>query len=311
MQLLKRTNLERKRRRYLFRFALVVFFGFNILSYLGAYGLTHFTTPGQFGLGLPRPTSSQLPTDVGLEYVTRRISINSSEWLETWFIPAQLPTSNGTILLFPGNAGSKAKQLLAPAQAFHALNYDTLLVDFRGVGGSSGNTTTLGVQEAEDVAIVVKYAQQLKLKQPFVLYGVSMGSVAVLKAVAQKKVNPDAIILELPFARLLDAVRSRLKAIRFPTFPMAELLVFWGSIQHGFNGFTHNPVAYANQVECPTLLLHGKLDKWTTVAEINQIFQNLRSSKKLIIFPDTGHSLLVTVDQERWRQSVDQFLKEI
>jgi uncharacterized protein len=222
MQLLKGVGLRRESRKCLWQFALFVFFALNILTYGGVYVLTHFSTPGTLGLGLPRPTSSKLPTDIGLTYVAQRIPINQTEWLETWFIPVQHSTSKGTILLFPGNGGSKAKQLLAPTQVFHALNYDTVLVDFRGVGGSSGNTTTLGMREAKDVALAMRYAQRSKFKRPFVLYGVSMGSAAILKAVAQEQVNPDAIILELPFARLQDAVRSRLKAIGVPTFPMTE-----------------------------------------------------------------------------------------
>jgi len=300
---------RRNSKRFLWRLVLVAVLVLNIVAYGGAYVLTHFSSPGQFGFGLPRPTSAKLPADVGLTYVTQRIPINASEWLETWLIPAPNATSRGTVLLFPGNGGSKAKQLLAPAQVFHALGYDALLVDFRGVGGSSGNTTTLGVRESKDVALALDYAGRSPLKHPFVLYGVSMGSAAILRAIAYEKVNPDAIILELPYARLLDAVRSRLKAIQVPTFPMAELIVFWGSIQHKFNGFAHNPVTYAKQVKCPTLLLHGELDRWTTMEEINQIFQNLQGAKKLAIFPNTGHTLLVTVDKEYWQRSVDQFLR--
>ncbi|MDB9511068.1 alpha/beta fold hydrolase [Kamptonema animale CS-326] len=311
MQPLTKIELGRKSRKHLCQLVVAVFFVLNVLSYTGAYVLTHFSSPGQLGLGLPRPTSSKLPTNIGLEYITQRIPISQNEWLETWFIPAQSSVSGGTVLLFPGNAGSKAKQLLAPTQVFHSLGYDTLLVDFRGVGGSSGNTTTLGVREAKDVALTMSYAQRSNFKRPLVLYGVSMGSAAILKAVALEQVNPDAVILELPFARLLNAVRSRLREIRVPTFPMAEMLVFWGSIQHGFNGFTHNPVTYASKVKCPTLLLHGKLDKWTTVAEIDRIFQNLHGSKQLVIFPNSGHNLLVTVDKEHWKRSIDRFLKGI
>lgn len=311
MQLLKSAKLSRKSKRRVWQFLLVVFFTLNVLSYAGAYVLTHFSSPGHLGLGLLRPTSSKLPIDIGLEYVTQRIPINQSEWLETWLISARPYTSKGTVLLFPGNASSKAKQLLAPAQVFHRLGYDTLLVDFRGVGGSSGNTTTLGAREAQDVALSINYAQRSQLKRPFILYGVSLGSAAILRAVAQEKIAPDAIILELPFARLLSAVKSRLRAMRIPTFPTAELLVFWGSIQHHFNGFAHNPVTYARQVNCPTLLMQGRLDKWTTVAEINQIFENLRGSKQLVIFPKTGHNLLVTVDRPYWERSVNQFLEEI
>ncbi len=301
MQLLKSIKLGRKTRKRIYQFLLITFLVLNILSYIGAYALTHFNAS-------TRPSSSKVPTDIGLKYETQRISIHKNEWLETWFIPAQT-ASNGTILLFPGNGGSKAKQLLAPTQVFHNLGYDTLLVDFRGLGGSSGNTTTIGVRESKDVAFVINYAQNSNLKHPYILYGVSMGSAAILKSIADENINPDAVILELPFARLVSAVKSRVRAVKFPTFPVTELMVFWGGIQHGFNGFAHNPVTYASFVKCPTLILHGKLDKWTTVAEIDQIFQNLRGSKQLVIFPNAGHDLLVTVDKELWKRSVEKFLK--
>jgi uncharacterized protein len=300
-----------KKGRYFCQFGLGILLTLNILSYICAYVLTHFSLPGHLGLGASRPTNTRLPTDIGLQYLTQRISINQTEWLETWFIPTQTSKSYGTVLLFPGNAGSKSKQLLAPAQVFHNLGYNTLLVDFRGVGGSSGNTTTLGIREAKDVALTLKTAQRSNLKRPFILYGVSMGTAAILKAVADQTVKPDAIILELPYTRLLDAVRSRVKIFRIPTFPIAELVVFWGGVQHGINGFTHNPITYANQVKCPTLILYGKLDKWTTEAEVNQMVQNLQGPKQLVIFPNSGHDLLVTTNKDLWQKSIGQFLEGI
>ena len=305
MQQLKRIKIRKKTRKRIYQFIIIAFTILNLLSYSGAYYLTHFNSS-------TRQISSRNPTDIGLKYETQRITINDNEWLETWLIPAE-NKSNGTVLLFPGNKGSKAKQLLAPARVFHNLNYNTLLVDFRGLGGSSGNSTTVGVRESEDVALTINYAEKLNLKHPYILYGVSMGSAAILKAIADKNknINPDAVILEAPFARLVNAIKSRVRAVNFPTFPMTELMVFWGGIQHGFNGFAHNPVNYAKLVECPALILHGKLDKWTTVKEINEIFQNLQGSKELVIFPDAGHNILVTVDKELWKQSVEKFLEGI
>jgi len=296
-------------KKQLLRLVLIVVVGINAIAYLGAYTLTNFTAPGEFSLGLPRPTNSQTPTDIGLEYIIHRLPIASTEWLETWLIPTQGSLSKGTVVLFPGNGGSKGKQLLAPAQVFHDLNYDTLLVDFRGVGGSSGNSTTLGFREAKDVAVVVNQAEQLNLKPPIVLYGVSMGTAAILKAIAHEKIEPDAIILELPFTRLLNAVRKRWQARNFPSFPTAELLVFWGSIQQKFNGFTHNPVTYAQQVDCPTLVFQGEQDKWVDITEIDELLDNLQGAKQLVVFPSAGHELLVTVDKQHWRQSVEEFLQ--
>jgi uncharacterized protein len=110
---------------------------------------------------------------------------------------------------------------------------------------------------------------------------------------------------------LIDAVRSRIKNAHLPTFPLAELIVFWGGIQHGFNGFAHNPVDYARQVKCPTLIRQGKQDKWTSLAEINEIFDRIHSQKQLITFDRAGHNLLVSIDRNLWQQSIERFLNTI
>jgi alpha-beta hydrolase superfamily lysophospholipase len=178
------------------------------------------------------------------------------------------------------------------------------------VGGSSGSTSTVGFKEAKDVAIVVNHAQQLQLTHPIILYGISMGTSAILRAIAKENVKPDGIILELPYTKLITAAKNRLKFLKIPPFPTAELIIFWGSIQHGFNGFAHNPITYAKQVKCPSLILQGKLDKWIDMTEIASLFQNLPEPKQLVIFPYSGHQILVTVDQEYWLNSVNNFLSK-
>ena len=297
-------------KRWLLRSLLIGLIGLNAIAFLSAYGMTHLCFPEQICVGLPRPHSDKTPANLGLAYTTQRLEFNQSEWLETWLIPATQP-SHGTVLLFPGNGGSKATQLLAPAQFLHNLNYDTLLMDFRGVGGSSGQTTTLGTREAQDVAWVMAHADELHLKPPLVLYGVSMGTAAIMNAIATQSVKPDAIVLELPFVRLLDAVKSRLRAFHLPTFPLAQLIVFWGSLQHGFNGFTHNPITYAQQITCPALVLQGAEDKWISVSEVEALVQNLQGPKQFVVFPDAGHNLLVTVNPALWQQHTQQFLQEL
>jgi uncharacterized protein len=309
--LLGKIKLSKRGRKRIYWIVTIGFLSLNSLAYIFAYTLTHFRDPDEFGLGLSRPISTKRPINLGLEYTTQRIPINQTEWLETWFIPVKQDTSKGTIILFPGSGGSKSRQLLAPAKVFHDLGYDTLLIDFRGVGGSSGNTNTMGIREAQDVLLSMSYVQKSNLKHPVILYGISMGSAAILKAVSDEKVNPDAIILEEPFAKLLNAVGSRVSRNHIPSFPIANLIVFWGGIQHGFNGFDHNPVDYARQVKCPTLILQGELDQWTTRTEIDQIVDNLDGYKQLSVFPNTGHNLLVTVDKERWKQDISKFLEKV
>lgn len=317
---------HRWRRRLLF-LSIFLLISINVSTYMAAYALTHVREPGQWGLGFPKPTNIRTPEERGLSYSTHRLPVDSSAWLEAWHIPAARTPSQGTVVLFPGNRSTKDRQLIGPAQSFSQLGYDSLLVDYQGVGGSSGYTTTVGMREAEDVVVVVEALPSLKLQPPVILYGVSMGSAAILRAMAVGEVQalpvgrsetiatqnfqPDTVIIELPFARLIDAVRSRLRRHHIPPFPLAELLVFWGGVQHGVNGFSHNPVEYAPTVPCPILVMHGQHDPWTSVKEVKALFQQLPYPKQLVIASDGGHHQLIGVDRSLWETSLSRFLKQL
>jgi uncharacterized protein len=292
------------------RWGLIAVVGVNAIAAAAAYSITHYRIPGQFGLGSPKPINPKVPTDMGLQYTTQKISLPNRAWLETWRIPVQGGQPRGTVLLFPGSGGTKG-QLLSAARAFNDLNYEALLVDFQGVGGSSGNRKTLGMKETQDVATVFNNVKRQKLDRPVVLYGISMGSAAILRAIALKKVQPDAIILELPFVRLVDAVKRRFQVFHIPNLGLVELLVFWGSVQHGENGFAHNPITFAQHVHCPTLVLQGEQDQWTSVAEVKSLVQRLHGPVELVVFPKAGHQPLVGVNPSQWRNSVESLFLQL
>ena len=278
-------HITHQRRRQLCSGLVILLVSLNLPAYLLAYHMTHVREPGQIGISVPKPSHDNTPTDRGLFYATRTIPISQSQWLETWEIPAQTAKPRGTVLLFPGNLGTKSSQLIPPAQSFAALGFNTVLVDFQGVGGSSGNTVTLGIKEAQDVVTVFNDLKKRNVvlgneESPIILYGVSMGTAAILRAIATHQITPDAVILELPFIHLIDAVKSRLRYHKIPTDPTATLMIFWASIQPGLNGFGHNPIHYAKAVECPTLVIHGAQDKWTPVSDIEALVQTIPASKQ-------------------------------
>ncbi|MBS0263255.1 MAG: alpha/beta fold hydrolase [Planctomycetes bacterium] len=261
------------------------------------------------GIRLPRPVLKRTPEAVGLNYTTVALpggDADSSRTpaLELWQIAGE--SERPVVVMFHGYSACKS-DLLDEAALFAETGCSLLLVDFRGSGGSEGNTTTLGFHEAEDVARVWKYAREWQPGHPILLYGKSMGSAAILRAVAHLSAAPDGVILECPFDRLLSTVENRFQALRVPAFPMARLLVFWGGVQQGMDGFAHNPVDYATQVKCPTLLLHGARDPRVTVAELESIYGQLPGEKELVLFPEAGHESYVGVDAERWRRVIADF----
>jgi len=305
---------------------LAGFLALNAVAWRQAWVMTHYAPAGRpppkiealslpekaravaLGVTVPRPENRHTPRDLGLAYEVRRIGLPGGEALEAWVLPH--PQPRGVALAFPGYASSK-ESLLAPAAALHDLAYTVVLVDFRGAGGSTGDDTTLGVREAADVAAAFADAQRAWPGRPSVLYGVSMGSAAILRAIATHGVRPSAVILESPFDRLLATTQNRFRAMGLPAFPAAQLLVLWGSVQQGSNGFAHNPVDYARAVDCPALLLHGEQDPRVTTAQATAIFERLGGEKQFARFPDAGHDLLIATAPQDWERHVAGFLDRL
>ncbi|PAW75353.1 MAG: alpha/beta hydrolase [Pedosphaera sp. Tous-C6FEB] len=262
------------------------------------------------GVTLPRPENQRTPADAGLEFRTVSFPGAKGIQLEAWFVPATPPSTNGVVLLFHGYGASK-DSLLRAADEFRRLGWDTLLVDFHGSGGSAGDTTSVGWHEAEDVAAAFAEAGKLAPGKPRVLYGVSMGAAACLRAIHTRDVKPDALILECPFDRMLTTVQRRFHAMRLPSLPFAELLVFWGGRLGGFNAFAHNPMDYAPAVRCPTLVLHGAKDPRVSVPDVERVYEKLGGGKTLKVFPNLGHQSYLEADANTWGAQVKGHLARV
>jgi uncharacterized protein len=317
------------RRRWLRWGALVLgvcLFLLNAVAFMQARAMTHYVASGArtakpenlsvfekswvliTGVTVPRPQNTGTPADISLVYETHRITLGRDEHLEAWHISSA--GAKGLVLMFPGYAESKSS-LLPAAYVLHGLGWDLLLVDFRGAGGSSGSSTTLGFRESEDVADALQYARQTWSARKVVLYGVSMGSAAVLRAVSREGSEADGLILESPFDTMLNTVRNRFGSMGLPSWPGAELVVFWGGVQIGANGFAHNPSDYARSVSAPTLLMHGELDPRVTPEQARSIYSNLAGPKSMVLFSDGDHEALVVQNNDLWQREVRAFLAEV
>ena len=297
----------------------ILFIVMNIVAIFHAYKFTHFTDnkierskdPQKlggtekiktllFGVNNPRPTNKSTPSQ---KFETVRLQ--GEKEIECWYIPNTI--NKGTVIIYHGFSGNKAS-MLDKSDEFYALGYNILLVDFMGSGGSEGNQTTIGFFESEQVKTSYEYIKS-KGESKIYLFGTSMGSVAIMKAFHDYKIDPNAIILECPFGSMYKTVCARFELMNAPQFPMAGLLVFWGGIQNGFWAFGHNPTKYAKSIECPTLLLYGEQDKKVSLGEIAEISSNIQGPHKLRIFPEAGHENLLNKNSDTWKTEISGFLK--
>jgi hypothetical protein len=297
----------------------------NVLAYNHARAMTHFVVGGRrtveperlsplakcrvllAGVRLPRPETEHVPTDLGPDCGRPMIEGREGTLLSAWCVDRGATTP--LVILFHGYAAEKSL-LLPEARALLDLGASVLLVDFQGSGGSSGSTTTIGFREADDVAAVTRYARDRWPDRAVILFGQSMGAVAILRAVQTHGVRPDGVVLEAVFDTMLHTVRNRFDAMHVPSFPSAELLVFWGGRQWGFAGFAHNPLDYASALRCPALFLHGTDDPRARPVEGRRVFAAATCPKTFVEFEGVAHRSYVVEHPSKWRATLGAFLAE-
>ena len=206
--------------------------------------------------------------------------------------------AKGTVILFHGYTACKSQEL-DRAEPLIRDGYNCLLVDFMGSGGSAANSTTVGFKEAEEVKDCFEYIKNTGEHNVF-LYGSSMGAVAIMKAINDYNIAPDAIIIDCPFGTMYETVAIRFRNLGVPPVPMAAILLFLGGLQNGFWGFSHNPESYAKNVHCPVLLQYGAKDDRVTRGEIDRIYANLGGRKRLVIYPLSGHDDYLVKNGTEW-----------
>lgn len=291
----------------------------NVVAYLHAYKFTHFTTdnvsrtkapkdltftekikPLLFGVDNPKPKTKVYPNkpyDV--------VKLKSNKIIECWHFKTKNP--KGTVVIFHGYAGEKS-MFLDKSDIFLTMGYNTLLVDFMGSGGSEGLQTTIGYYESAQVKTCFDYIRSQGEKN-IILFGQSMGSVAIIKATYDYKIKPEAIVLECPFGTLYETICGRFKIMNVPTFPMAGLLAFWGGVQNNFWSFGFKPAEYAKNITYPTMLIYGKHDEKVSRKEIDDIYRNIPSKKYLKIY-DAGHEDFLSRVGSEWIKDINDFLSQ-
>ena len=233
---------------------------------------------------------------------------SSGIYLDAWYSTVNAP--KGCVIFFHGITVNK-DFMLDEASMFRKWGYNTLLVDFRGHGNSGGNTSTLGVEEIEDIRSAFDFAK-LKENKKIILYGSSLGAAASFRAVAELKLAPSAIIADMPFGSLHQHFKARARDVGFPAEPFAFFVTAWSGVQMGFNGFDYNVASYAKKINCPVLLQWGEKDHYVSRKEIKGIFENIASSQKqLVTYPLASHQSFLQSDPMLWQKKVQSFLKTL
>lgn len=307
--------------KFVGRTLILIFIVVNIITAFHAYKFTHFYDHADlnsnhnkngfsklkdvlFGIDMPKKPSI-LPKNDSAEWVY--LTTKDSLKLQGWYIKNR-KSAKGTVILFHGHGSNKAA-IIAESDDFNKLGYNTFLLDFRAHGNSDGNVTTIGYYEGEDVKLAYDYIKG-KGENNIILWGISMGAAAITKSIYDYNLQPSKIILEMPYGSILKAAEGRIKMMHLAAEPLATFITFWGGVEHGFWAFNMNPESFAEKINCPVLLQWGAKDPRVTLGEIETIYANIHTKKKLVIYDAAAHESLCEKENVKWVTEITEFLQK-
>lgn len=193
--------------------------------------------------------------------------------LYAWF---SKPESKGKIIVFlHGNSYNIEKFYYKMAPLVEA-GYGMMMPEYRGFGGIKGQIRQKNL--SEDTLAAIKYLNKIGYKNSdIILYGMSLGSYTAINAAFQMQNNGafDAVILEVPFDSLLNAVKA---IVPFP-------LPFDYIVRDKYDN-----MEMIKEIHSPVLIMGGRKDKTVPVFLAERLYENAAQPKKIIIYPSGGHT---------------------
>jgi fermentation-respiration switch protein FrsA (DUF1100 family) len=201
------------------------------------------------------------PSDIGLDYEDVYLTTSDNERLHGWYIPAA--DSRGVLLFFHGNAGNISHRLDS-IKIFHELGLETLIIDYRGYGQSTGKTTEQGTyldaQTAWDYLINSRGISANRI----IVFGRSLGG--AIGAWLGVQNTPAAVIIESSFSSGVDMARRI-----YPFMPVRLI-----------TRLQYPVVDYAAQLNCPVLVIHSRHDEIIPFAMGQAIYAAVKQDKKFL-----------------------------
>ena len=209
--------------------------------------------------------------------------------LRTWLLRGD--PERATVVVAHG-LGDSIESYAGMARHFRTRGHNVLLVEMRGHGRSEGEYTTLGGREREDVRVALEWLRAQGLApRGFIVSGVSMGAVAVLRAAADRE-DVRAAIGEAPYDSFRETMAHHAKLLYgvprwVPIIPMAVALAEWRA---GFDADDVDSVAAVRRLRAPLLLIVDGADPRMPEPVVRRILDAHPGPKRLWIAPDEPHA---------------------
>jgi pimeloyl-ACP methyl ester carboxylesterase len=271
------------------------------------YGINNCKSPEDYGYGFKELNFYSLDS----------ISLNG------WFIQAK-NASNKCIVLIHGRTSNRLKTMkyLALVDSLDLdTAYNVFIPDLRNSGKSEPSKTYMGYKFGEDVTATLMMLKDNFRQEAFILYGFSMGAMAVSNALGRPELNNhlaqnniiiEKIILDSPLANVKETIRDQSSEI-----PLGGLF-----FENAFNLYSASIHDFGEQMRLskllpksiPVLILQSRDDHLTLAKDLDTELHEMKDYQNLhiVYFEGPDHVRIFQDDQTRvkYLDVVEAFLSE-
>lgn len=226
------------------------------------------------------------------------------------------PTGKWVILVH--GYGKKGAAMNALAEPYLAQGLDVLIVDQRTAGDSEGDWLTMGVAEANDLAIWTQEIAKTNANAQITLHGVSMGAATVMLCAAlPETTNLSAMIEDCGYGNIADVFATLLtyygRSLGVGDVDYYELFDEVAAVAKIFDGgydvTDAAPIESIAAVTVPSLFIHGAADAVIPSTNADALYEASGASNKTkLIIEGAGHAQSIVIDTEAYLAAVKKLI---
>lgn len=288
----------------LWLFFIVTGFLFAVLIVVSAYSVSSMVV---------RPKSLRKPVSVfpdQFNLVHENITFRTADGIKIfgWFIPAP-EWSDKTIIVLAGR-GQNRGEILSSTWFLHKHGFNLMYFDFRGMGDSGGEESSVGYLELRDFDAALEFLKRNKEEEAknIGVYGLSMGGAVALYQTANRP-EIKCVAAEAAFESFNNvAARWAWTNRKIPNFPIVRLGLMMVRLRLGVDPEPFSPIYHIAKISPrPVLFIVGSHDPIVPVKDAQQMFNAARNPKEMWITHGASHAKCAEVGGEEYKNRLSEF----
>ena len=217
-----------------------------------------------------------------------------------------------TVIIVPGRTETLQYSYYF-ARPYKELGFNILVIDKRAHGKSEGMYEDGGQFSHVDLLEWCKFLHEKFNVNDITLHGICIGGSTCTFAYASKDLPEyvKRLVVDGLYATFYDTFKNHMIDQHRTTFPYCHTTMFWAKVYTKADLIHNGPRYLMKKITRPVLFLYSKQDVFSTPDQANELYEKCAANKKELVWFDKGcHSHILINNPEKYRQAIDQFMKE-